>query len=283
MGTPHYVVFVGPSASLEEELRSLEPSNKVKVIAIAATKPNRGITSRSIQDALAALKDALARDGRHREESRLSLWAYKPWDQESFRELWVQFGRSAWIELIPRQLNNQNRPTRLYIQNRLPVVEPMIHEVALAVYTRRHTSPLPLPLNNFRSKVLGELTQYWYTDLTVDLFRRQIERTHQLFREGHTNHSDHKHYDDRSLAFSPAANTECHGQSHPIGSCDRCFVSGRFRFGAALYPGFHYDVSSSGGTLNCTLYDCEGVERIMGPEKRKYINVFPNDHLLPQK
>lgn len=62
-----------------------------------------------------------------------------------------------------------------------------------------------------------------------------------------------------------------------------CFVEGRFRFGAALFPGFHYDVRDATGLLECTLYDCRGVARDLRPEKRTYINIFPNDHLLPER
>ena len=31
------------------------------------------------------------------------------------------------------------------------------------------------------------------------------------------------------------------------GEVDICFVEGRFRFGAALFPGFHYDVRPARG------------------------------------
>ena len=282
MSTPHYLVFIGASASLSEELKRIELSKGVKLIAPAASKTDRGINSNSIRDALSALKHALAHDGRHREEARLSVWAYEPIEQTRSVELWQAFGKSGWIELIPARLINQNRPTRLHVFGRLSDVGPLMHEVASAVYGGRRTSPLPLPFQNFRSGLLDELAEYWYSDLSYDAFKRFLGKIHQRFRETHTR-SDRKHYDERSLAFSPAGNSECHGQSHPHGSCDRCFVGGRFRFGAALFPGFHYDVSSSNGTLSCTLYDCEGNQRDLGPERRSYINIFPNDHLLPAK
>src|SRR5258708_1224636 len=145
MSTPHYLVFVGASASLSEELRNLELSKAVRVIAPTASKADRGISNRSIQDALETLKGALSHDGKHREEARLSVWAHEPSGQERFDELWEAFGRSAWIEMIPARLINQNRPTRLHIFGRLPGVGPLIHQVALAVYGGRRTSPLPLP------------------------------------------------------------------------------------------------------------------------------------------
>jgi hypothetical protein len=81
--------------------------------------------------------------------------------------------------------------------------------------------------------------------------------------------------------FGGALDTECHGQPHPAGELDSCFLEGRFRFGAALFPGFHYDVRYQKGLLDCTLYDCRGNPRDLGPERRSYINIFPNDHLLP--
>ena len=68
------------------------------------------------------------------------------------------------------------------------------------------------------------------------------------------------------------------------GEVDICFVEGRSRFGAVLcFPGFHYDVRPARGLLDCTLYDCRGVARDLGPERREYINIFPNDHLLPER
>src|SRR5262249_45708614 len=84
------------------------------------------------------------------------------------------------------------------------------------------------------------------------------------------------------LFFSPAANEACHGMPHPTGTSAKCFLRGRYRFGAALYPGFHYDVSGEDEVLTCRLYDCEGRVRDLKPERRRYINIFPNDHLLPE-
>ena len=83
---------------------------------------------------------------------------------------------------------------------------------------------------------------------------------------------------------SNALPNECHGVPHPTGTENVCYLNGRFRFGVALYRGHHYDVrSANGGSLNCTLVDCDGRERNMGPERRRYINIFPNDHLLPER
>jgi hypothetical protein len=284
MSTPHYLVFIGPTPSLSTELLKLSfESKEIQMVAPAARKHDKGASERAIQDALSSLKAALARDDRHREAARLSVWTFEPEREVQFETLWRAFGTAAWIELVPARLRDQDRLTRLYIQDRIRDVNPLIHLVASEVSGHRKTSPLPLPFQNFKSKAIGELTkQHWYAGMALSSFKVALEKTHQRFREMHTS-ADRKHYDDRSLGFSPAANTECHGQSHPMGSCDRCFVGGRFRFGAALFPGFHYDVSTAAGRLNCTLFDCEGVARDLWPERRTYINIFPNDYLLPAK
>ena len=88
------------------------------------------------------------------------------------------------------------------------------------------------------------------------------------------------HVDDDHLQFRPAKNEACHGVPHPLAETRDCYLRGRFRFGAAIYPGHHYDVSQKNGNLLCTLFDCVGKARDLAPEKRRDINVFPNDHLL---
>jgi hypothetical protein len=140
----------------------------------------------------------------------------------------------------------------------------------------------PIPFRNFRAAICDELQNYWYNGLNIVGLQKEIQRLVSDFRTRHTN-KGREHVDNRALIFSPANNSECHGKLHPSGEHEKCFVSGRFRFGAALFPGFHYDVRASNGLLQSVFYDCSGNYRDLRPEKREYINVFPNSYLLPKR
>lgn len=280
MTAPHFLVFVGAGSSLSTELSSLKNRfDGMHVIAPAVTKYERGPTPAAIQRAVAALVGALKTQETHREPARLSVWTYEPSNLSQFDNVWNMFGKSAWVELVPGALADKDRPTRLHIQTRLEQLAQLIHVIAYNVHNARKTSPLPLPFRNFRRKLMRDLSEYWYRDVNGNDLRRLIDRNLQRFRQLRTR--DGAHRDDRALLFRPARDTECHGQPHPIGEFDSCYVEGRFRFGAALFPGFHYDVSCDTGLLDCTVYDCRGVARELKSERRTYINIFPNDHLLP--
>jgi hypothetical protein len=151
-----------------------------------------------------------------------------------------------------------------------------------SIFNERKTSPLALPFRNFKSKFLPDLQEFWYRDKDMDQITRTIESNVSRFRQHHRA-TNGAHRDSRDLIFAGARDQECHGQPHPTGKADKCFLEGRFRFGAALFPGFHFDVTSATGRLDCTLYNCEDQARDMWPEKRDHINIFPNDHLLPTR
>jgi hypothetical protein len=277
--TPHFLVFVGASPSLSTELVSLRSRFiGIEVIAPAAKKSERGLTRSASIEATASLTRALKSRDTQRESARLSVWAYEPTESAQFGFLWETFGKAAWIELLPRTLNNKDRPSRLYIENRIDPLMQLLHLISGVVYGRRKTSPLPLPFRNFRNRITRELREYWYRGADLNTLPRLLEGAKDRLRILRAGDS---HVDDRALLFAPARDNACHGQPHPMGDLDSCFVEGRFRFGAALFPGFHYDVSCRSGNLECTLEDCRGVLRDLRPEKRKYINIFPNDHLLP--
>jgi hypothetical protein len=280
MTAPHFVVFVGASPSLSTELTALKGRFEgISIVAPAVGRHERGITTAAIRRAMAGLIETLRRQETHREPARLSVWSYEPTDPNQFGLLWSTFGKSAWIELIPRSFTNKDRQTRLHLQNRLDTLVQLIHVVAGGVYSGRRSSPLSLPFGNFRNNLIREFENYWYRGSNRGSLARMIEIQAQRFRQLRT--SDGAHSDDRALLFAGAQDAACHGQPHPVGDLDTCFVEGRFRFGAALFPGFHYDVRKAKGLLDCTLYDCRGVARDLRPEKRTYINIFPNDHLLP--
>lgn len=282
MTAPHFLVFVGAGPTLSTELQTIAAQAEATVVvAPAVGKSDRGLTRAAIQRAIDSLVLALERRSEPREPARLSVWSYIPGTETQFSMLWSAFGKSALIEFVPATLENRDRPTRMYVADRTHELLALIHLIAHSVYNERKSSPLSLPFRNFKSKVLAEFGEYWYRDANLSALRRAIEKSRDRFRQLHRFSNAATYRDDRSLFFSGARDSECHGQPHPTGEANHCYVDGRFRFGAALFPGFHYDVRSEAGLLEGTLYDCNGTAREMKPEKRSYINIFPNDHLLP--
>lgn len=284
MPTKHYVLFIGASASLSSGLISLAGRiANSKIIAPAMGKKFTGVNKQSVHTSVKALFTLMAADGTQIETARFSIWAYGPPAPGQLQILWDTFGRSAWIEFVPVDLMHKDGPTKIFIEGRLKAVLPLMHVVSLAVYSRRKTSPLPLPLRNFRSDVSDELRLFWYRDLDQAGLKTTIERLYQSFRQRRVD-SQKKYEDDRNIIFEPAGDSVCHGQPHPIGVGPEQFIAGRFRFGVSLFKGFHYEVSSAKhSTLRSTLTDGSHNQRDMTPENRRYINIFPNDHLLPTK
>lgn len=281
--TIHFLTFVGATNSLATELSVLRRRVKdLVIVAPAAGKNYRGLTEVSINQALSSLCFEIHNRASFEERARLSVWTYSPVDTSAFGCLWECLGQSSWIELIPSAMVDKNVATRLYMERRIQNVVESLHEISSEVYRSRKSSPFSIPLKNFRSKTSRELNRHWYNGLNFTDLKREIRRTSDSFRRLHTNFAQ-QHRDDRALLFSPAKDSECHGKPHPLGNTQRCFISGRFRFGAAIYPGFHYDVTQANGLLECVVYDCDGVSRDLRPERRRYINIFPNDHLLPER
>jgi hypothetical protein len=280
----HFLIFIGPSPALSTELLSLQKSFvDVRVIALAARKEHIGLCETSVERASSAFIEALTPLDDQKSAARLSVWCFLPQSADRIELLWRAFGRSAWIEFIPINLIHKDRPTRMYIQERLEEVIGCLHQIYLQVYGHRKTSPVPLPFENFRSSMISEFQKYWYRGLTDDALKKHLANVAVRFRQMHATRS-RRHRDDRRLLFSPAKDGECHGQPHPTGTGKYSFINGRFRFGSALFPGFHYDVSSETETaMECVLIDAEGQRREMKAEKRMYINIFPNNYLSPPK
>lgn len=281
--TAHIVLFIGAGPSLSAGILKLEKSFVDTVfIAPVSRKGQRGTTSLSIQLAIEALWQNLNSAQDHTGYMRLSVWAFTPIDSNLLDELWNSFGLPGWLELLPSNLIFRDPETIQHIRQRLPLLRPLLGFVSDEVCSNRRTSALPLPFKNFQSRHLdAELTGFWYRNLTVAQLAAKISSISLRFKQIHTKY-DGSHGDDRGLLFAPAKNTECHGKAHPTGSSKICFINGRFRFGVALYAGFHYDVRENTGNLRCRLRDCEGNTREMRPEKRSYINIYPNNVLLPK-
>jgi hypothetical protein len=283
MVSAHYLLFIGASPSFSTELSKLSGRfQKLKVIAPAGSKGNRGITSASISLGLHQLVDRINKDKSFTETTRFSVWSYEPISTLEFESIWSFFGRSGWIEFLPRNILNIDIASRVFIENKIGNVIQSINYISLEIYNRRKNSPFSLPLTNFNSKISNELSGRWYNNIENEELRDKIKKIAKQF---HQSHKKEKSFEDnRGLIFSPAEDGACHGKPHPLGDDHKCFVAGRFRFGATLFPGFHYDVRSANSPkLNSTLFDCSGDQRNMKSESRAYINIFPNDHMLPKK
>ena len=280
----HYIVFIGAGAPLSDELSSIQKRiSKSKVIAPAVGRKNAGITESSVNLASSKLHDELIEEERASQQARLYLWMYDPTSTEQLDLVWTAFGHASWIETIPSIHLHKARNTRQFMENRIRQIWPLLHEISGATYAQRKTSPLVLPLRNFSSSVTRELKLYWYNDLDQE----QISRKIRSFKNRHLqtrSKTKNGYIDEKALVFRPANDSECHGQAHPTGSQKKAFFCGRFRFGVSLFPGFHFDVSAEkSSSIQCDLHTASGGKRSMRSENRTYINIFPNDFLLPEK
>ena len=186
------------------------------------------------------------------------------------------------LKKIPTFYSHQMANTRQFIECRIRTIRSLLHEISDATYAQRKTSPLALPLRNFSSGVTKDLKGYWYNDLD----QGQIVKKLRAFKNRHQQTRDKTkggYKDDKNLVFRPANDSECHGKAHPTGSQAKALFCGRFRFGVSLFPGFHFDVSpEKGSTIQCDLRTASGGRRSMHSERRRHINIFPNDFLLPK-
>jgi hypothetical protein len=283
MSPPHFLAFVGASYSLSEELRKIRGNfPHARLLASAAKASQRGITQAAVNRVVAEVVVAIKTEGQLRPSVRLSVWAYEPTEQSTFQIAWNAFGRAGWVEFIPANLRDKDRQTRMYIEARLKFVESIVHEISDGVYNRRRSSPLPIPFANFKSMLMSKYRTHWYRKMDIPELKSELSALQQRFRQQHIRQNQ-VFSDDRDLQFSPAKPEACHGRPHPIGDLDVCYVNGNFRFGAALFPGHHYDVRKAHGPLDCVLYNCDSTPRDMKAERLNYVNIFPNDHLLPER
>lgn len=280
----HYIVFIGAGAPLSDELTSIQKRiSKSKIIAPAVGRNSVGITESSVNLASSKLHDELVQEHNGSQQARLYIWMYDPTSAEQLDLVWAAFGHASWIERIPSVYLHKTRRTRQFMEDRIKQIRPLLNEVSNATYSQRKTSPLVLPLRNFSSSVTSELKRYWYNDLDQE----QISKKIRSFRSRHVqtrSRTRNGYIDEKALVFRPANDSECHGRAHPTGSQNKALFCGRFRFGVSLFPGFHFDVSAEKGpSIQCDLYTASGERRSMRSENRRYINIFPNDFLLPQK
>ena len=280
----HYIVFVGAGAPLSDELSVIQRRiSKSKVIAPAVRRNMVGVTEAAVNLASSKLHEELAKEERPSQQARLYVWMYDPTSVEQLDLVWTAFGHASWVETVPSRYLHQVRNTRQFVENRISQVWPLLHEISGAAYAQRKTSPLALPLRNFSSTVTRDLKRHWYNDLDQGQITKQI----RSFKNRHfqtRSKARNGYVDEKALVFRPANDSECHGKAHPTGSQGKAFFCGRFRFGVSLFPGFHFDVSAEkGSTIQCDLRTASGGIRSMRSENRPYINIFPNDFLLPAK
>lgn len=282
MTIEHYIVFIGAGQPLAEELSRLEDRiSKSRVIAPAMRKNQTGLTNAAIERAAHELHDKLSGDDDPSPIARLYLWMYTPTSPRQFKRVWQAFGHASWIEKIPTSHLHKVRSTREYLQNRTNEIRRLLHAVSQSTYAQRKSSPLSLPLRNFTSTVTKDLKKYWYNDLNEEQLSNEIRRLKARYSRM-KNPANRGYRDDRALIFQPANNNECHGMAHPLGSEKKTFLCGRFRYGVSLFPGFHYDVSAEkSSTIQCHLRGPSGDRR--WARHRMYVNIFPNDYILPKQ
>ena len=282
MTVEHYIVFIGAGGALADELSQLEDriSNSC-VIAPAVKKKNIGITDVAIELAAHKLHQKLSSDGDPAQVARLYLWMYRPTSAVERARVWRAFGHASWVEVIPVSYLNKVRRTREYVEIRTREIRRLLHTISHATYAQRKSSPFSLPLRNFTSGVTKDLRGYWYNDLGEDQLSRTVRRFKNRYSQ--MRNADKQGYrDDKALIFKPAEDTECHGKPHPIGSEVKTFFCGRFRYGVSLFPGFHFDVSAEKSpTIQCDLWTPSG--NVRSVSNRRYVNIFPNDYILPEK
>ena len=284
MTIEHYIVFIGAGAPLASQLLLLEGRIlKSRVVAPAVRKHQVGVTEAAVQLASKKLFAAMAEEDSPSSKARLYLWMYEPNSFMNLELVWKVFGHASWIERIPATYQHKVAATREYLENRIGEIRPILHEISSGTYAQRKSSPLSLPLRNFRSRITKDLRGYWYNGLDKKQIGARI-RTLKI-RYSQTKSREKRGYkDEKALVFTPASDTECHGIPHPIGTEVKAFVCGRFRYGVSLFPGFHFDVSAEKSpTIQCDLQTASGEVRSVRSEKRRHVNIFPNDYILPEK
>ncbi len=287
MTIKHYIVFVGADKPLSTELLKIEkrlPS--VKIIAPAMGNSKTEVNEVSSKVAIENLYKELAASENLKETARLSVWFYQPTDESQIEHIWEAFGHSAWVQMIPRSYLDKHNPTatREFIEGQVGQVLSLLHVLYRNIYgSHRRNSPLMLPLRNFKSPLANSLKQHWYNELNEDDLKKKIKSyksKYALLKSA----QKQGYLDEKSLIFAPAKNDEMHGIIHPTGATPKSFTCGKFRYGVALYPGFHFDVSAEKTpTIQCVLYDSTGKKRYVMTERLRHINISPNDHLRPEK
>lgn len=279
-----YAVFVGATAAISDELKKIGKGREDLAFLVPPVKKTElGLNSRSIRIAFQETLAVLRASNIAQEKCRLVVLTFASSDFEAVAQLSSTFGAAAWIEYVGKENIHKTTRLRSQIEEILSKVPAILHEVSGEVFGRRKSSPLCLPLKNFSAPFLTELKRNWYHCSSDREVRERMMRFRLDYAQRRQSNGG-AFVDDRGLLFSPSADGECHGVAHPTGRSDKTFIRGKFRYGVSLFPGFHYDVRDERGrNIQSTLIDADRGERDLRSEKREYINIHPNDVLLPEK
>ncbi len=285
MTVEHYIAFIGAGQQLSDKLKATltRSVSNCWVVAPAMRRGYLGNTEPAVLLTAQQLHRRLASDRFPSPTARLYLFLYEPTETHQLDLIWNTFGHASWIEQIPLSFKDKITPTVSHIEQQIGRIQSLLHKISEATCSQRKSCPLALPLRNFGSRITNRLKTHWYNGLDEDQLTDVIRSLKAQYNQVRVRDKG-GFKDNKNLVFKPANDNECHGIPHPLGNTHKAFLCGRFRFGVSLYPGFHFDVSSEKTeTIQCNLVTEIGCVRMVGSEHRRYINIFPNDYLLPAK
>ncbi len=218
----------------------------------------------------------------------LSFWHYDFGEgADQNRDLRRLFFPFACQVGIPRTYYNHPIHTANFIIDSVENIEKFLAAITKEVTSRRNTSPVVLPIENFRSKILPRFADDIYFRAFIVDIETWLKSRKKYFREQHSRRPSSGSnkpcfHDDRHYAFQPNQEANGHGRKWPS-SDQRCYLKGWLRFGATLVGGFHYDVQPTRGNVAGNFFHCDGrVEDFTG-KGFTYVNIYPNDHIIPKK
>lgn len=220
----------------------------------------------------------------------------------NYGQIYADFFASAYVttpacfalntELVTTKQENEciNRmkPAFRDVVNELSACSDLLYE---HMVSKRNTTPLLLPINNYGKTLVSDLLQDVQTELfeskeksqvlknIIDQFNNRVNR--KKIRSGPREITC---YVSGNIVFkSPGKHT--HGvKVNSAGDNHNtfCYLNGCFRIGAKIYDGFHYDCEDlNGHQLNKSFKNCCGEGE---NHRTKYINIYPSDFLrVPHK
>jgi hypothetical protein len=303
----HIVVLAGSTSSVRTELASHLPRKHAQLVAPLANAgllaADAAYRSTIMREAALALQ-MLSQRGL---DARISFWYYESMIEAPNDDTMPLFFPAGFGISIPDSLYGQPDKTRDYILARLEAVGRYIYFTEAEILRKPNSSPFLLPVRNFRSKLLCSILNSYRAmveakvTLAVEpgrsLYQGEeqkelqlwLKRRRQSFEQSHpwrsredSANGQRCFHDDRKYAFEPAQPSEQHGHS-VNDDYDVCYINGRFRFGAAISPKFHYDVYPSTGSVQGVFFHCNGTSEELPNRRYRYLNIYPNDHFVPKQ
>ena len=136
--------------------------------------------------------------------------------------------------------------------------------------------PTLLPLHNFQTTRTETLKDR--TDKEAISNQPNFDNIFSKIRSEKINETNKRGFKDaRNLFFSPSTADHAGVSDHWVDGKESTYIKGKYRFGAPILPGFHYDVQfSPNSSLEGIEFFCEKSDR-SHTTKKKYINIHPND------